>query len=189
MPASKLAVAVFAWLALTMPARAASLNTPVEHVVAPGGNVVYYIMSLPGKDSMGNPNLALEAGLNGNSSFSVLLISTPSNDPKKNLDGFSNLSLSPDSKTLYFQTSAWATSDAVHSLDIATKRVSYVTDGRIACVVLGGQYQGDLVVEQHRYFIQGGSHDDLYLYDAAGKQIGLVSQDTDASKVCPSLGK
>ena len=189
MPARKLAVTVFALLALTMPARAASLNTPVEHVVAPGGNVVYYIMSLPGKDSMGNPNLALEAGLNGNSSFSVLLPSIPSNDPKQNLVGFSHLFLSPDSKTLYFQAPAWATSDAIHSLDIATKKVSYVTDGGIACVVLGGQYQGDLVVGQHRYFIQGGSYDSLYLYNPTGKQIGLVSQDTDASKVCPSLEK
>jgi hypothetical protein len=32
-----------------------SSKTPLEHVTAPGGNVVYYIMSLPGKDSMGNP--------------------------------------------------------------------------------------------------------------------------------------
>jgi len=46
-------------------------KTPVEHVIAPGGKVVYYIMSLPGKDSMGNPNLALEAGMNGNSSFRI----------------------------------------------------------------------------------------------------------------------
>jgi hypothetical protein len=29
--------------------------------------------------------------------------------------------------------------------------------------VLGGEYQGDLVVEQHRHFIQGGSYDALYV--------------------------
>ena len=163
-------------------------KTPVEHVIAPGGKVVYYIMSLPGKDSMGNPNLALEAGMNGNSSFRILLTSTPSDDPKQNLAGFSHLSLSPDGKTLYFQTPAWATSNAIHSLDIATKKTSYVTNGEIACVVLAGEYQGDLVVEQHRYFIQGGSYNALYLYNPAGQRIGLVSQDTDASKVCPTLG-
>jgi hypothetical protein len=165
-----------------------SYNTPVEHIAAPGGNIVYYIMPMPGKDSMGNPNLAIEAGVNGNKSIRVLLTSAPSNDTKQNLTDFSHLSLSPDSKTLYFQTSGWATSNAIHSLDIATKKTTYITDGGIACVVLGGQYQGDLVVEQHRYFVQGGSYDDLYLYDPAGHQIGLVSQDDDASKVCPSLG-
>jgi hypothetical protein len=62
------------------------------------------------------------------------------------------------------------------------------TAGQIACVVLQGEYQGDLVVEQHRYFVQGGSHDDLYLYEPTGKEIGLVSQGTDRSDVCPSLG-
>lgn len=165
-----------------------SSGTPVEHVVAPGGNIVYYIMSTPGNDSTGQPKLEIEAGMNGNSSFNILLTSSPSDDPKQNLEGFSKLSLSPDGKTLYFQTSAWVTSDAIHSLDIATKKVSYVTDGEIACVVLAGQYQGDLIVQQHKYFVQGGSYDDLYLYEPTGHYIGLVSQDTDVSKVCPSLG-
>jgi hypothetical protein len=127
--------------------------------------------------------------MNGNSSFRILLTSIPSNDPKENLEGFSHLSLIPDGKVLYFETSAWATSHAVHGLDAVTKKVSYVTDGGIACIVLSGQYQGDLVVEQHRYFVQGGSYDNLYLYDPAGRKIGLVAEDTDASKVCPSLGE
>jgi hypothetical protein len=165
-----------------------SSKTPLEHVTAPGGKVVYYIMSLPGKDSMGNPRSAIEAGINENSSFRILLASTPSDDPKANLTDFSHLFLSPDGKTLYFQTSAWATSAAIHSLDIGTKKTSFVTSGEIACVVLGGEFQGDLVVEQHRYFIQGGSYDALYLYNPAGKLIGPVSQGTDASRVCPSLG-
>jgi hypothetical protein len=160
---------------------------PLEHVAAPGGRTVYYITSVKG-ENIASPTRQIEAGLNGNTSFVVLLKPRPSNEPKQNLDGFSHLFLSPDGKTLYFQSSAWATSDAVHSLDIATKRASYVTAGQIACVVLQGEYQGDLVVEQHRYFVQGGSHDDLYLYEPTGKEIGLVSQGTDRSDVCPSLG-
>lgn len=161
---------------------------PLQHVTAPGGKVVYYIMSLPGRDSVGNPRTAIEAGVDENRSFRILLASRPSDDPKTNLTDFSNLSLSPDRKTLYFQTDAWATSTAIHSLDIATKRTSYVTDGEMSCVVLGGEFQGDLIVEQHRYFIQGGSYDALYLYNPVGKLIGPVSQGTDASQVCPLLG-
>jgi hypothetical protein len=65
-----------------------SSKTPFEHVTAPGGKVVYYIMSLPGKDSMGNPGSAIEAGINENSSFRILLASTPSDDPKANLTDF-----------------------------------------------------------------------------------------------------
>jgi hypothetical protein len=116
------------------------------------------------------------------------LTSWSSNDPKGTLVGFKNLFLSPDSKTLYFQTDAWATSDAVHAIEIATKRQRFVAPGEIACVVLAGQYQGDLVIQQHRYFVQGGSYDNLWLYDPSGKEIGLVSQDTDSKAVCPTPG-
>jgi hypothetical protein len=151
-------------------------QTPLEHVVAPGGKVVYYIMQMPGTDAIGNPNLQIEETRNLNRSFRILLTSRPADDPKQNLTGFSRLNLSPDGKILYFQTHAWATSNAIHAINLSTGKVSYVTSGELACVVLNGQYQGDLVVEQHRYFIQGGSHDDLWLYDPTGKQIGQVAQ-------------
>lgn len=163
-------------------------QTPIEHVVAPGGKTVYYIMKMPGTDANGDPNLVIEEAKNENTSFRILLTPHPSHDPQQNLTSFSHLALSPDANTLYFETSAWATSHAIHAINLLTRGVFYVTSGEIACLVLGGEYQGHLIVEQHRYFIQGGSHDDLYLYDPAGKQIGLVTQGTNASKVCPTLG-
>jgi len=142
---------------------------------------------LPGQDSEGDSNMEIQATYDENSSYVVLLKNQPSNDPSQNLSGFSNLFLSPDNKTLYFQTEAWATSNAIHSIDIATKKVSYVAPGEIACVVLTGEFQGDLIVQQHRYFVQGGSYDNLWLFDPTGKELGIVSEDTDASKVCPTL--
>ena len=162
-------------------------STVVEEVTAPGGKTLYYILALPGKDSMDNPNMEIGISLDQNKTFNVLLSSHPSDDPENNLTGFKKLTLSPDSKTLYFQADAWAVSDAVHALNLTTKKVSYVTDGEIACVILGGEYQGHLVVEQHRYFVQGGSYDNLWLYDPKGKEIGLVSENTDASQACASL--
>ncbi len=129
---NKLATAAVLALCASAHAQAGQpTKTPAEHVVAPGGKTVYYIMSITGKDSEGNPNRDIEAGMNGDTSFEVLLKPKPSNDPEQNLEGFSHLFLSPDGKILYFQTSAWATSDAVHSLDIATKRVSFVTAGGV----------------------------------------------------------
>lgn len=166
----------------------AHCQTPIEHVVAPGGKTVYYIMRMPGNDANGDPNLEIEETKNENTSFCILLTPHPSDDSQQNLTGFSHLALSPDSNTLYFETSAWATSHAIHAINLRTKKVSYITSGEIACVVLGGEYQGHLIVEQHRYFLQGGSHDDLYLYSSAGKQIGMVAQGTNALKVCPTLG-
>lgn len=157
-------------------------------ITGPGGSVNYYIKTLPGRNSAGDPNMEIEATYDQNSSSTVLLFNRPSDDPKQNLSGFSHLILSPDNKTLYFQTDAWATSNAVHSLNIATKKVSFVAPGEIACVVLAGQFQGDLVLEQHRYFVQGGSYDNLWLFDPSGKELGLVSENTNVPKECATLG-
>ncbi|VEB98335.1 Uncharacterised protein [Cedecea lapagei] len=107
----------------------------------------------------------------------ILLAAVPDDDPKINLDGFTNLKLSLDAKTLYFESSAWATSAAVHALDIASRQASYITDGSLICQVGSGTYQGDLIVQQHRYFVQGGAYDYLYLYDKTGKKLGLVADD------------
>lgn len=166
---------------------AASVESVVEHVTAPGGKIIYYIFSTPSKDP-DVPNMVIKAGKNGNTSFDTLLKSIPSEEPKNNLTGFSNLILSPDAKKLYFQTEAWATSSAIHVIDLTNKKVSYVTNGTLYCVVLSGEYQGYLVVEQHRHYVQGGSYDALWLYNQLGKEISLVSQETDSSQVCPSLG-
>jgi hypothetical protein len=176
----KIALTILILMAVSLPARSSSRGRSVEYVAAPGGRTTYYILA----DAQGNSN-RIEAGLNGNRSFQVLLTAKPSTEPEHNLTDFSHLRLSPDGKTLYFEASAWVTSNAVHSLNIATGKVSYVTSGEIACLVLQGEHQGDLIVEQHRYFVQGGSFDALYLYEPTGKEVGIVSLGNNASRVCP----
>lgn len=171
-----------------------SVGTPIEHVTAPGGKTVYYIVTAPGEDDNGQQNVAIEAGLNENSYFEILLSPHPDSPPQNNLTGFSNLELTPDAKSLYFLATAWGTSEAIHSIDIATKKVSFVTDGNFYCIVRAGEYQGDLIVEQHRYFIQGGSYDDFFLYSPLGKELGLVAKEkdnddiSDIKKLCQMLG-
>jgi hypothetical protein len=141
-------------------------RAPLEYVMAPGGKTVYYIMA----DASGNPN-RIEVGLNNNTSFRVLLTAKPSNKPEENLTDFSHLFLSPDGKTLYFEASAWTTSPAVHSINLASGKASYIVPGEIACVVLQGEHQGDLIVQQHRYFVQGGSYDALSCINRQGKRL------------------
>lgn len=171
----------------------ASLS-PIEHVSAPGGKDVYYILADESKkgteDYDGGSVISLKNFSRGIDE--VLLNAKPSSDPKETLYGFSNLKLSLDAKTLYFETAAWATSSAIHSLDITTHKTTYITDGGLVCVIAGGEYQGDLIVQQHRYFVQGGSYDYLYLYDTKGKKIGLVAGDNvtrdQVLEMCQSLG-
>jgi hypothetical protein len=92
--------------AVTLAARADAYRSAVEHVVAPGGKTVYYIMSVPGKDAAGNQNLQIEVRTNDKNT--VLLANIPVDNPMENLTGFAKLMLSPAAKTLFFETDAWA---------------------------------------------------------------------------------
>ena len=161
----------------------------VQMVTAPGGGSIYYIIA-KGHDEEGVDFTSLEVTHDENKSHQVLLEDHPDyHDLTRSLHGFSNLFLSPDGKRLFFQAHAWATSDAVHTLDLATGQESYLMPGEIACVVLAGEWQGDIVASQHRYFVQGGSYDSLWLYSPTGKEIGIVAlSDTDVRQVCPVLG-
>lgn len=161
--------------------------SPIEHVVAPGGKRVYYIMSTARPNAAGDSDMVIEEREMTTEVRRILVKSRGADDPKENLTGFSHLALSPDARTLYFEAEAWATSDAIHAINLATGKERFVVAGGLACVVLAGEYQGDLIVQQHRYLVQGGSYDALWLFDPAGKQLGMVAQSTDATGVCPIL--
>ena len=88
----------------------------VQHIMAPGGKVSYYIVS---SDGTGSGSSGLTAIVSReNDTNKVLLQEAPNSDPEKNLSGFYNLHLSPDAKELFFNSEAWATAGAVHSLNI-----------------------------------------------------------------------
>ena len=91
-----------------------------------------------------------------------------------------NLHFSPDSKTLYFETSAWVTSGAIHAIDTNGKNLRFVTHGGDLRILQSGPYKGNLIVNQHRYRFKGdtplGSYDWDWLYTPIGKQIKLYKK-------------
>jgi Tol biopolymer transport system component len=87
-----------------------------------------------------------------------------------------DLKFSPDSKTLYFETSAWDTSGAIHSVKIDGSQLIFVTNGNGYRVVIDGKYKGDLIINQHRYHRHGSSYDWDWLYSPNGKQIKLYEK-------------
>ncbi|HEU5280762.1 MAG TPA: hypothetical protein VFU82_02125 [Gammaproteobacteria bacterium] len=93
-----------------------------------------------------------------------------------------NLQFSPDSKTLYFETSAWVTSGAIHAVDINGRHLRFVTDGSELRVVQSGLYKGNIIVNQHRYSFKGntpiGSYNWDWLFTPTGKQIKLYKKTT-----------
>ena len=99
------------------------------------------------------------------------------NHPEKTIIDPNNLQFSPDSKILYFATSAWATSGAIHAINTNGKNLRFVTPGNEYRVVMDGKYTSDLIVTQHRYREQGGSYDWDWLLTPAGKQIKLYRKE------------
>jgi len=99
------------------------------------------------------------------------------NHPTKMIVDPQDLLFSPDSKTVYFETSAWATSDAIHAINPNGKKLRLVTDANEYHVIQHGIYKGDLVVNQHRYHSKGGSYDWDWLFSPGGKQIKLYRRE------------
>lgn len=168
---------IFGLAALTASIGAAA--GPVSQIIfAPGGKIVFSLRSEPnGQQSI------VESSTNG-SDGRIILRSKESNDPKENLTFLSNLTLSPNAKTLYFEAQAWATSGAVHSVDVTSSVVHYVVSGSLLCVIYSGLFEGDLVVEQHRYYVEGGSYQSVGLFKPDGVKVGNVKY-SDRDQVCP----
>lgn len=72
-------------------------------------------------------------------------------EPKEQIIDPDDLTFSPNSKVLYFGTSAWTTSGAVHSVNVDGTNQRFVTDGSLVEVIHKGVHKGDLIVNQHRY--------------------------------------
>lgn len=92
-----------------------------------------------------------------------------------------NLQFSPNSKTLYFETSAWVTSGAIHAVDADGNHLRFVTDGSELRVVQSGPYKGNIIVNQHRYRFKDdnplGSYNWDWLFTPTGKQIKLYKKE------------
>ena len=97
--------------------------------------------------------------------------------PKKQIVDPRDLLFSPDNKTLYFMTAAWTTSGAVHGVYVDNSKERFIIDGNGIEIVLKGDYSGYLIVNQHRYFIGGGSYDWYWLVNPNGKEEGPIGEE------------
>jgi hypothetical protein len=95
------------------------------------------------------------------------------------IGGFDSLQFSTNGKLLYFVTPAWATSGAVHVVDTTNRKERYLFPGNNLKVVLAGEYKDCVLVQQHKYFVGGGSYDWFWLLRPDGKEVGPVGEDTE----------
>src|SRR2546423_2497536 len=58
---------------------------------------------------------------------------------------------SSDGRELFFETTAWATSDAIHVVDLTTKKEHFICDGSALEVIRDGEYKDHFLVTKHKY--------------------------------------
>jgi hypothetical protein len=105
-------------------------------------------------------------------------------NPQSGLCAFAHKQFSTDGSRLYFDTPAWATSDAVHVMDVAKGTEKFFLPGSVVRVLAGcrdKRYRDALIVNQHRYFVFSGSYDWDWLFSPQGKEIGPVGENSSNS--------
>lgn len=113
----------------------------------------------------------------------AVLLAEGKEDPQieKTLAGFRSPCFSPDGRSIYFISAAWATSDAIQKISLDTKRVRFMTDGIALEVIPKGEYGGFLLVE--RALIKFDKNGDslgrdvyLWLVSPDGKPVREIGQ-------------
>lgn len=101
-------------------------------------------------------------------------------EPERNLTGFNNLAFSPDSRALYFLTTAWTTSDALHRLPLEGGAPAYLGPANSVQPIAQGRHAGELIVQRHQYLPGGGSHEAYCLLSADGQLLRELGDDPAA---------
>jgi dipeptidyl aminopeptidase/acylaminoacyl peptidase len=152
-----------------------------DPALSPDGKMVAFVRATPKRK--------VEAG-SGDDTSELWLIASDATKPTRLVEPHgapkmdnvvalvSNPHFSCDGKRLFFETTAWVTSGAVHVIDLATRREHFVCGGGALKIVRAGDYRDCLLVQQHRYFIGGGSFDWFWLVRPNGKEVGPVGEDT-----------
>ncbi len=152
-------------------------------VLAPDGQWVVFVRKVDGKkiatgsDEV-DPTELWQIRSNGKEA-TLLVKCRESEKPESVIAAFENLQFSTNGKLVYFVTPAWATSGAVHVVDTTNRKERYLFPGNGLKAVASGEYKDCLLVQQHRYFIGGGSYDWYWLLRPDGKEVGPVGEDTE----------
>jgi len=164
------------------PRRLTSMGLDSFAVLSPDGGTVAFVRRTPGVevDAASGPAEATELWIvrTDGTGARRLVRGWGAEDMERMLAGFTHPAFSPDGGRVYFLSSAWVTSGAVHVVDLATGAERYVCPGNSLEVVPRGEYAGHLVVSQHRYFVGGsGSYDWLWLVTPDGRDVGPIGEE------------
>jgi WD40-like Beta Propeller Repeat len=151
-------------------------------VLAPDGKWVVFVRKVDGKKIATGSDEVDPAELwqvRADGKEATLLVQCRASEkPESVIAAFENLQFSANGKLVYFVSPAWATSGAVHVVDTTNRKERYIFPGNDLKAVPSGEYKDCLLVQQHRYFIGGGSYDWFWLLRPDGREVGPVGEDT-----------
>ncbi|HST29309.1 MAG TPA: hypothetical protein VLK27_00550 [Chthoniobacterales bacterium] len=157
-----------------------------EPVLAGDGKWIVFIRTLPGKTIPTGSGASNETQLwqiRADGKEPTCLVRSKAGDKMETvLAGFSKPQFSTNGKLVYFLSEAWTTSGALHVVDTTNSKEHFVCPAAEFEVVPSGEYKDHLLVQQHRYFIGGGSYDWYWLLKPDGKEVGPVGEDTENFK-------
>jgi len=148
--------------------------------LSPDGRWIVFVRRTPG-DTV-NTSLGWEertelwvAGTDG-SHARRLVRGHEGNTPESSLARFDAPLFSLDSKTVYFGSRGWVTSDALHAVNLSTGHERFVCAANGFELLKLGPYLGDFMVGQHRYGATG-SYDGTWVVSPRGQVVRLVTTD------------
>jgi dipeptidyl aminopeptidase/acylaminoacyl peptidase len=146
--------------------------------LSPDGKLVAFVRKIDRKVSTGSGDDAAEIWIVGTDGTNPQKIVEPKSGDKTEeiLALMSAPQFSSDGKKIFFETSAWTTSDAVHVIDLETKQEQFLCDGNALEVIRSGEYKDHLLVGKHKYYVGGGAYDWIWLVTPDGKEVGPVGE-------------
>ena len=90
-----------------------------------------------------------------------ILRDKPNEDPSKAISEIADPVFSPDMRSIYFVSAAWATSGSIQKVDLKSKKVRFLIDGNSVEVIPKGPYKGMLFVDRS-----------LIKFDKKGESLG-----------------
>ena len=163
-----------------------STGHDAEPVLSPDGRCIVFVRAIPG-DKIQTSTDEVEPSelwqIRADGKEPTRLVGCRKSEKMEEvIAGFGKPQFSCDGRYVFFETPAWTTSSAVHVVDTTNAKEHFVCAGGDVEVVCAGEYRDGLLVQQHRYFIGGGSYDWYWLLRPDGKEVGPVGEDTSTFK-------
>ena len=157
-----------------------------EPALSPDKKWIVFVRTIPGKKistGSGEVDFTELWQIRADGKEPTLLVRSKESDKMETLlAGFSKPQFSSNGKLVYFLSEAWATSGALHIVDTTNSKEHFVCPALEFEVVPSGEYRDHLLIQQHRYFVGGGTYDWFWLFRPDGKEVGPVGEDIENFK-------